>query len=556
MTRENPHFPRASGVLLHPTCLPGRLGIGNLGAGARRFVDWLAGHGQSVWQLLPLGPTTYGDSPYQTLSAFAGNPLLIDPDDLVAAGWLAAADVETAVHAGGWAPRADRVEFGRVLGLVPPLLDRAWDGFQRAAAPARRAAFAAWCAAHAAWLDDWALFIALKERQGGRPWPEWPAPLRDREPAALAGARAELAGALERHRFRQWIFHEQWAALRAHANGAGVRLIGDVPIFVAHDSSDVWAHRDLFHLDAAGQPTVVAGVPPDYFSKTGQRWGNPLYRWDALRAEGFGWWIDRFRQALTLVDAVRVDHFRGFAAYWEIPAGEPTAVKGRWVRAEGAALFAALRDALRQAPGPPPGHAGDEAAPPLPIIAEDLGVITPDVEALRDAYELPGMKVLQFAWSDPRNPFLPHAHRENCVVYSGTHDNNTTVGWWREEAGPQARAFLAAYLDRDAGAPGWEPHWALIRLGMMSPAHTFVAPMQDVLGLGPEARLNTPGRADGNWDWRLPAGALDGPEGTRLAELTWLYRRRPDQQLPEPGAGNGYGANGDGDGRAADPARR
>ncbi len=397
MSIHNPLFPRASGILLHPTSLPGRCGVGNLGAPARRFVDWLADAGQSWWQVLPLGPTTWGDSPYQTLSAFAGNPLLIDPDPLVADGWLTPDDL-------GASPPfpADHVDFGRVLPFMNELLDRACDRFQVLGTAAQRAEHDAWIRAQTAWLDDWALYAALKEAHDGRPWHAWPAPLARRDPAALAAARAAHAALVARHRFRQWVFHRQWAALRAYAQARGVRLLGDVPIFVAHDSADVWAHRELFQLDAAGQPTVVAGVPPDYFSKTGQRWGNPLYRWDALRARGYDWWIARFRQALALVDAVRIDHFRGFAANWEIPAAEPTAVKGRWVPGPGADLFHAVRDALGA----------------LPIVAEDLGVITPDVEALRDELDLPGMKVLQFAWSDPRNPFLPHAHVPNAVVYS------------------------------------------------------------------------------------------------------------------------------------------
>ncbi len=509
MTGSDDLFPRASGVLLHPTSLPGGLGIGNLGHGARRFVDWLAGTGQSVWQVLPLGPTSYGDSPYQTLSAFAGNPLLIDPEALVAEGWLDAADLAAAP-----ALPDDRVDYGAVIHVVTGLVDRAHAGFRAFARPPARAACERWCREQAAWLDDWTLFAALKERHGGRPWTEWPAAEARRDPSALALARAELAEAIDRHRFRQWVFHRQWDALRAHAHARGVRLFGDVPIFVAHDSADVWANPGLFRLDAAGHPTVVAGVPPDYFSATGQRWGNPLYDWEALRARGWDWWIARLRATLALVDLVRIDHFRGFAACWEIPASEPTAVRGRWVTSPGADFFDALREALGA----------------LPIVAEDLGVITPDVERLRDGFGLPGMKVLQFAWSDPLNPFLPHAHVPNCVVYSGTHDNNTTVGWWREEATPESKRFLAGYLGRAVGGLDAEPHWTLIRIGMMSPAHTFIAPLQDVLGLGPEARLNTPAAAAGNWAWRLREGSLHGAAADVLAELTRLYRRHPDQR--------------------------
>ena len=515
MSDHNPLFPRASGILLHPTSLPGRCGVGNLGAPARRFVDWLADAGQSWWQVLPLGPTTWGDSPYQTLSAFAGNPLLIDPDPFVADGWLTPDDL-------GASPPfpVDHVDFGRVQPFVNDLLDRACDRFQVLATAAQRAEHDAWVRAQAPWLKDWALYAALKEAQDGRPWHAWPAPLARRDPAALTAARSAHAALVARHRFRQWVFHRQWSALRDYAQARGVRLLGDVPIFVAHDSADVWAHRELFQLDDAGQPTVVAGVPPDYFSKTGQRWGNPLYRWDALRACGYDWWIARFRQALALVDAVRIDHFRGFAANWEIPAAEPTAVKGRWVPGPGADLFHAVRRALGA----------------LPIVAEDLGVITPDVEALRDDLDLPGMKVLQFAWSDPRNPFLPHAHVPNAVVYSGTHDNNTTVGWWCNETDARTRAFLANYLGRTLAEIDREPHWTLLRLGMMSPAHTFIATLQDVLGLGPEARLNTPASADGNWSWRALPEQFDDPAVRRLADWTRLYRRRADQQTPDDDA--------------------
>ncbi len=503
------HFPRGSGVLLHPTSLPGRLGVGNLGEPARRFVDWLVEAGQSLWQVLPLGPTSYGDSPYQTLSAFAGNPLLIDPCPLVDAGWLATGDLSAIP-----APPDGPVDFGAAIGLATKLLDRAHAGFRAFAPAPARAAYEEWCRREAAWLDDWGLFTALKERNGGRPWTQWPAGEARRDPATLEVARAELSEDIDRHRFRQWLFHEQCRALRDYARARGVRLFGDIPIFVAHDSADVWANPSLFRLAADGLPTAVAGVPPDYFSATGQRWGNPIYDWDAMRERGWDWWIARLRASLAQVDLVRIDHFRGFAACWEIPAGEPTAVRGRWAPGPGAAFFRAVREALGA----------------LPIVAEDLGIITPEVEGLREEFGLPGMKVLQFAWSDPLNPFLPHAHVPNCVVYTGTHDNNTTVGWWREEAGEPQKRFLAAYFGRSVGTIGRDPHWTLIRVGMMSPAHTFIAPMQDLLGLGSEARLNTPAAASGNWTWRLPAQALDSSLAAYLIELTRLYRRHPDQQ--------------------------
>jgi 4-alpha-glucanotransferase len=534
MSDPLPLFSRASGILLHPTSLPGRLGIGNIGAPARAFVDWLADAGQSWWQMLPLGPTAYGDSPYQTLSTFAANPLLVDLEALVGDGWLADRDLEAALAADREAAGSDlpqeRVDYGRVGPLVRGLLARAWDGFRRHASVGHRREMESWCAAHADWLEDYALFVALSERHEYRPWNAWPAGERRRDAAALRAARAELAGPIGRLRFEQWIFHRQWSALREYATEHGVRLLGDIPIFVAHGSSDVWAHPDLFQLDGKGLPTAVAGVPPDYFSRTGQRWGNPLYDWDALSARGYDWWIARFRAVLDRVDAVRLDHFRGFEAYWRIPAQAETAVIGEWVPAPGVEFLSTLREALRD-------HAGRYAAD-LPIVAEDLGMITPAVEELRDRFALPGMKILQFAWSDPKNPFLPHAHVRNAVVYTGTHDNNTTVGWWREEVQSGARRFLAEYLGRENGAGGLiefdrEPNWALIRLGMMSVAHTFIMPMQDVLGLGAEARLNTPSRPEGNWRWRIRPDQLDGAPHGRLAEMTRLYRRLAIQQLPE-----------------------
>ncbi|MCB1182242.1 4-alpha-glucanotransferase [bacterium] len=507
-------FPRTSGILLHPTSLPGPDGIGDVGPAARAFVDWLADHGQGLWQVLPLGPTSYGDSPYQSLGALAGNPLLISFADLVADGLLTNADLDARPDLPD-----DRVDFGAVIGWKTSRLDLAWARFRDGAAPADRADWHDWCRAQAAWLDDFALFVALKDEHGGAPWYEWDAPLRGRDGAALDAARARLADAVDRHRFVQWIFARQWARLRSHASERGVRLMGDVPIFVAHDSCDVWAAPENFLLDARGQPTAVAGVPPDYFSATGQLWGNPLYDWARLKADGYAWWVRRLTAVLDQVDLVRVDHFRGFEAYWEVPADAETAVGGRWVKGPGEDFFGAMAAAL-----------GDE----LPIVAEDLGTITPDVVRLREDLGLPGMKVLQYAWTAPDNAFLPHEHTPHAVVYTGTHDNDPTVGWWRHLADGPTRALVADYV----GADVHEPHWTLIRLGMMSPAHTFIAPLQDVLGLGREARMNLPGEGAGNWNWRLAPGALDGPEGERLAHLTWLYRRRPDQTgaaVPEHG---------------------
>jgi 4-alpha-glucanotransferase len=339
---------------------------------------------------------------------------------------------------------------------------------------------------------------------------EWPQEEALRDEAALQQARKTHEKRILEHRFRQWVFHKQWYALRDYAHAKGIRLVGDVPIFVAHDSSDVWANRERFYLDERGNPTVIAGVPPDYFSETGQRWGNPLYRWDVMKAKGYEWWIKRFQSVLQTVDIVRIDHFRGFEAYWEIPASEATAVKGEWKPGPGMDFFDVVKQAL-----------GD-----LPLIAEDLGVITEEVEALRDNYDLPGMKVLQFAWSDPDNPFLPHNHVPNCVVYSGTHDNNTSLGWWESEMNDHARWLIDEYAGHDVT----EANWTLIHLGMLSVAHTFVAPMQDILGLGHEARMNTPGVESGNWTWRFTDADFEHPGKEHLAHLTWLSRRRTDQQ--------------------------
>ena len=498
-------FPRASGVLLHPTSLPGPYGIGDLGDYAYRFVDWLVAHGQSIWQMLPLGPTSYGDSPYQTLSAFAGNPNLISLDKLVEAGWLTEDDLADTP-----AFPTDRVDYGWVIQYHDKKLAQAYKAFHRDATASHKEAFANWAKDSAFWLDDFALFVALKNYYGGRPWVEWPEAEGLSQPAALAAARKTHEEAINEQRFRQWLFFTQWYELKYYANNRGVRLFGDIPIFVAHDSADVWSNRGDYYLDAKGNPEIVAGVPPDYFSPTGQRWGNPLYRWDVMKSRGYKWWIQRLQATLSLVDYVRIDHFRGFEAYWEIPNSEPTAMNGRWVPGPGQDLFKVIQAELGE----------------LPIIAEDLGVITEGVEQLRDNFSLPGMKVLQFAWSDPSNGFLPHAYTTNCVVYTGTHDNNTTIGWWSSEVDDSVRNFMQQYLDREV----YEINWTLIRLAISSSAHTAVFPMQDVLNLGSEARMNTPGIESGNWTWRFTEDGFRHEGKDRLAYLTWLYQRRPDQQ--------------------------
>jgi 4-alpha-glucanotransferase len=491
---------RAGGVLLHPTSLPGPHGIGDLGPEATRWLDWLQAAGCRLWQVLPLGPTGFADSPYQSFSSFAGNPLLISPDRLVEDGLLAAADVEQAPIF-----PSDQIDFGAVIEYKGRLLSTAAARFVEKASPSLRAEQEAFARANAAWLDDFALFMALKEAHGGGAWTEWPAELVRRDEESLRRARAGLHEAVDRHRLMQYLFHRQWQELHEAARQAGVTLIGDVPIFVAHDSADVWAHPDLFYLDESGQPSVVAGVPPDYFSPTGQKWGNPLYRWDVLRADGYAWWLARLQSVLGMVDIVRLDHFRGFEAYWEIPISAPTAETGRWVPGPGADLLDSLQRGLGS----------------LPIIAEDLGVITPEVVALRDGFDLPGMKVLQFAFDgDPDHEFLPHNHVRRCVVYTGTHDNDTAVGWY-QSAPEDSRDFCRRYLGRD----GRDVAWDLVRAAWGSVADSAIAPLQDFLGLGPEARMNFPSRAEGNWRWRFTRGQLSDELAARLKEFNLVYGR-------------------------------
>lgn len=495
-------FSRSSGILLHPTSFPGRYGIGDLGEAAFRWIDFLKSADQKLWQILPLGPTGYGDSPYQCFSAFAGNPFLISPDKLFADGLLSKSELEPLP---AFPPGV--VDFGPVINYKLRLLDKAYSNYRAGAgSPALRAEFQAFQHAQAAWLEDFALFMALKESHGGAVWNTWEPDLVSRKPTALAAARADLAAAVESQRLRQFLFFRQWQAVKEYANAAQISIIGDIPIFVAYDSADVWQRPELFYLDEQGTPTVVAGVPPDYFSRTGQLWGNPLYRWEVLEPSGYAWWIERVRATLAVVDVIRVDHFRGFEAYWEIPFGMPTAEVGQWVKGPGAGFFEALRSAL-----------GD-----LPIIAEDLGVVTPAMEALRDGFALPGMKVLQFAFStDNQDPFLPHNFIPNCVVYTGTHDNDTTRGWYEHSSTEAERDFARRYLGPDAKDFAWD----LIRMAFASVANTAVAPLQDVLNLGTGARMNLPGRPSGNWGWRFLPGQLTPGLRDRLKDLTWLYFR-------------------------------
>ncbi len=498
-------FQRSSGILLHPTSLPGNYGIGDLGDAAYRFVDWLEAQGQTIWQVLPLGPTSYGDSPYQTLSAFAGNTNLISLDRLVDDGFLGERDLFDVPPF----PR-NRVDFGWIIPYHNQKLAFAFRNFQAIDSGPLRGEYEAFAVEQAHWLEDFALFVALKRQHKLRPWNEWEGDLLRRDPSALASAAEELADDLKLEKFRQWLFFRQWSALKRYANEKGIKLIGDLPIFVAHDSADVWANQREYELDGTGSPTAVAGVPPDYFSPTGQRWGNPLYRWDVMRDDGYRWWIERVKTSLQLVDYLRIDHFRGFEAYWQIPASEATAVTGKWVKGPGAAFFQALEAAL-----------GD-----LPIIAEDLGVITEPVEKLRDQFGLPGMKVLQFAFSDPTNPFLPHNHPVNCLVYVGTHDNNTTRGWWEGEVDDNTRAFVKDYLGQEIS----DIVWTMARVGMRSSGVVFIMTMQDVLGQGAKARMNTPGKPAGNWTWRFAEADLLHPGKDALLHITRLFQRHPEQQ--------------------------
>ena len=491
---------RAAGILLHPTSLPGGHGIGDLGQQAYTWVDFLAAAKQHLWQVLPLGPTGYGDSPYQSFSAFAGNPNLISLDKLLGQGLLEATDLENAPPNGG------SIDYGAVISFKDGALRRAFETFQGALAKEKKG-FDKFCKAQAYWLDDYTLFMALKEAHDGQPWNTWDEPLRTRKKRALAKFEEEHAEVMLRHKVWQWFFYEQWLALKTYANAQNIKIVGDIPIFIAYDSADAWANPELYFLDADGNPEVVAGVPPDYFSATGQRWGNPIYRWKKMQNRDFAWWVARFRSSLDFYDLIRVDHFRGFESYWEIPAENPTAEEGRWVKGPGQALFDTLKKEL-----------GD-----LPIIAEDLGIITPEVEVLRDDNGLPGMKVLQFAFAGGgADLYLPHNFSENYVVYTGTHDNDTTQGWFDAAPGEE-RDFVRRYLAHDDQNVVWE----LMRLAYMSVARYAVVPLQDVLQLGSEARMNTPGEAGGNWGWRFSEGQLESWLAPALAELAENYNRVP-----------------------------
>jgi 4-alpha-glucanotransferase len=501
-------FSRSGGILLHPTSLPGRFGVGDLGPQAVRFVDWLASTGCKLWQVLPLGPTGYGDSPYQCFSAFAGNPYLISFDALIEDGLLEQDDLADLSNF-----EASRVDYGRLIPWKLALLQKAFSRLSSSSQEFREE-FDAFRAHNASWLDDYTLFMSLKEAHGGGAWNEWDEPLRQRKKSAVAQARKEHAESIVRYGFYQFLFSRQWNKVRQHANEQGIKIIGDIPIFVAYDSADVWANPELFFLDKHSLPTFVAGVPPDYFSATGQLWGNPLYRWDVHKVTGYSWWLERFRSVLKFVDVVRLDHFRGFAGYYEIPFGQETAEVGRWVTGPGKDFFATVSSALS---GPEHVRSPEDT---LPIIAEDLGVITPDVVELRDSFHLPGMKILQFGFTSPDDPFLPHNYPRNCVAYTGTHDNDTACGWL-ESAPKTERTFALRYLNSD----GRDFAWDLIRAIWSSVAAYAVTPMQDALSLGTDARMNFPSKLGGNWEWRMREEDMSQELAERLHELNELYSR-------------------------------
>lgn len=494
---------RGSGILLHPTSLPSPFGIGDMGSWAYRFVDFLAEAKQSFWQILPLNPTdpVHGNSPYHGLSAFASNPLLISPEPLVRNDLLNKADIESSPDLPSGA-----VDYRAVIDYKGRLFNRVYERFKT---KEDNHEYRRFCLENAYWLDDFALFMALKSRFTGKAWNEWPEDLRDRKQEALRWAEGELHGEVEKVKVLQYIFSAQWSSVKNYCSEKGVQIIGDIPIYVNYDSADVWAHPQFFKLDDQKRPYVVSGVPPDYFSETGQLWGNPIYRWDELREDRYGWWIRRIARTLGLHHLVRIDHFRGLVACWEVPATEKTAISGNWVEAPAMDFFNHL---LRRFPY-------------LPIIAEDLGVITPDVREIMNHFELPGMKLLLFAFGEdlPTNPYIPHNLVRNCVAYTGTHDNNTVKGWFENELPPDDKKRLRRYLGRDV--PLEELHWELIRLVMMSVADTVIFPMQDILGLDEKARMNRPATVRGNWQWRLSPDLLTSSLAEKLREMAEIYGR-------------------------------
>jgi 4-alpha-glucanotransferase len=513
MIHSSMNFPRSSGILLHPTSLPGGHGVGDLGPEAYRFADFLHSAGQKLWQVLPLNPTGYADSPFQALSASAGNPLVISLEQLTEQGILSHNDLRETPNFS-----VEAVDYGAVIRFKMPLLRKAATTFLASAPADQRSRFEDFCRSNAAWLGDFSLFMALKEAHNLIAWNQWPSDIAARHPEAMKRWSEKLSTSIDAHKFFQFAFFQQWQELRRYGCERGIRIVGDSPIYVAHDSADVWSDRQFFLLDEQGKPRKVAGVPPDYFSATGQLWGNPIYNWPLLKQTGYQWWVERLRSALRLYDFVRIDHFRGFEAYWEVPPNQATAANGLWVKGPGRELFSVLRKKL-----------GD-----LPIIAENLGVITPEVEAIRREFGFPGMAVLQFAFgTDPQAPtFRPHNYVGDLVAYTGTHDNDTVVGWWTSSGtGDSTRtledvarehAYARTYLGlRDDDSI----HWIMIRSIMASVAQMAIAPMQDVLGLGSAARMNLPGTPSGNWTWRMMSGAATTEIATRLREMTNTYER-------------------------------
>ncbi|MEH2289951.1 4-alpha-glucanotransferase [Nostoc sp.] len=501
-------FPRSSGILLHPTSFPSRFGIGDLGLEAYRFIDFLKESHQQYWQVLPLGPTGYGNSPYMCYSAMAGSPLLISPEKLQDEGLLTEEDF---ANLPGFPE--EKVDFEKVVAVKIGLLKKAYEHFRANATPIKQKEFEGFCDSKAYWLDNYALFMALKDANENANWHTWPSELVKRDPQAMEQVRERLNEEIFYYKFVQFEFFRQWSELKSYANMRGIDIIGDIPIYVAHDSADVWAHPEIFCLDEqTGAAAQMAGVPPDYFSATGQLWGNPVYNWEELQKQDFKWWVQRFEAMLDYVDIIRIDHFRGFEAYWSVPQGEQTAMNGKWVEAPGDAFFEVIRQKLGK----------------LPVLAEDLGVITPGVEALRDKYEFPGMKILQFAFSaDSANPFLPFNYRHNAVVYTGTHDNDTTIGWFNtaEDGEKQNLLLYLGSISPDG------IHWDLIRLALNSVANQAIIPLQDILGLGNEARMNFPSIAEGNWEWRYQPGAITDELRDRLKVLTKLNGRAPEDQV-------------------------
>jgi 4-alpha-glucanotransferase len=493
---------RRSGILCHISSLPSVYGIGDLGPSAFQFADFLSRTGQSLWQVLPLGPTdpAWGNSPYSSTSAFAGNHLFLSPNLLLEEGLLEQDEARSLAL-----PSRRRIDYACAIRNKERLIDlcyRRWGSAQPGPD------YEEFCGINSGWLDDFALFVAIKRSLGGVCWGDWPAGLRAREETSLATARADLAGDIEREKFCQFQFHRQWSSLRRYCNERGIMIVGDIPIYVSYDSADAWSNPSIFKLDSEGKPVGLAGVPPDYFSETGQLWGNPVYRWDALKETGYSWWIARMAHALGQCDIVRIDHFRGFAGFWEVPAGQTTAVNGKWVKGPGDDFILALRRRFSD----------------LPIIAEDLGLITPDVKEMIKRFDLPGMKVLLFAFGsdDPLQPYLPHNYESNCAVYTGTHDNNTALGWFQDEATPEEKARLLKYLGCEEQT---DPHWDMIRLAMMSVAAFAIFPIQDVLGLGQDSRMNLPSAVEGNWSWRLVPDEISHDAAAKLLELTRIYGR-------------------------------